>query len=137
VDDWTPCAIGSQPSITDYNGCVPSFMAAQLSSPELAVSQAASKPHASPMAFAMHSANPSQAVDHPIQAAIALDALPQQVAWSAGLSDDSEEHQLQSDTAVYDDYWQRFQHIDEAAEISAATSLACSIVPDCKLVKVL
>jgi len=137
VDDWTPCAIGAQPSITDYNGCVPSFMAAQLGSAESAVSQAASKPHASPMAFAMHSANPNQATDHPIQAAIALEAMPQQAARSAGLVDESEEHQLQSDTAVCDDYWQRFQDIDEAAEMSAATSLARSIVPDHNLVKVL
>ncbi|DBB04473.1 TPA: hypothetical protein ACH3X1_012573 [Trebouxia sp. C0004] len=137
VDDWTPCAIGSQPSITDYNGCMPSFMAAQLDPAELAVSQAASKPHARPMAFAIHSANPNQTGNYPIQAAIALEAVPQQVAPSAGSLDESEQHQLQGDTAVYDDYWQRFQDVDEAAEISAATSLACSMVPDRKLVKVL
>ncbi len=137
VDDWTPCAIGSQPSITDYNGCVPSFTAAQLGSAELCVSQAASKPHASPTAFAMHSANPNQTADHPIQAAIACEAVPQQVTWSAGSLDESEWHQLQGETAVYDDYWQRFRDIDEATDMSAATALAHSIVTDRKLVKVL
>ena len=134
MDDWTPCAIGAQPSITDYNGCVPSFMAAELGPAELAASQAASKPHASPMAFAMHSANPNQTADHPTQAALACEAMPQQVAWSAALLDESEQHQLQGDTAVYNDYWQRFQDIDEAA---ATASYARSIVPDCKVVKVL
>ncbi len=109
-------------------------MAAQLGPAELAVSQAANKPHASPMAFAVHSANPNQTADQPIQAAIALEAVPQQVTWSAGSLDESEQHQLQGDTAVYDDYWQRFQNIDEAAEMSAATR---SMVPDRKLVKVL
>ena len=114
-------------------------MVAQLGPAELAVSQAASKPHATPMAFAMHSANPNQTADHPIQAAIAGEAMPHQVALSAGSLDESEQHQLQGDIAVtvYDDYWQRFQDINEAAEMSAATSLARSIVPDRKLVKVL
>ncbi|DBA73872.1 TPA: hypothetical protein ACH3X2_009526 [Trebouxia sp. C0005] len=136
VDDWTPCAIGTQPSITDYNGCVPSFKAAQLAPADLAVSQAASKTHPSPMAFAMRSAIPNHSADHPVQPASVLAAVPQQVAWSAGLLDEPQEHQLQSDTAVYDDYWQRFQDVEDAAEISAATSLARSIVPD-RLVKVL
>ena len=112
-------------------------MVAQLGPAELAVSQAASKPHATPMAFAMHSANPNQTADHPIQAAIACEAMPHQVALSADSLDESEQHQLQGDIAVYDDYWQRFQDINEAAEMSAATSLARSIVPDRKLVKVL
>ena len=63
--------------------------------------------------------------------------MPHQVALSADSLDESEQHQLQGDIAVYDDYWQRFQDINEAAEMSAATSLARSIVPDRKLVKVL
>ena len=82
----------------------------------------------------MHSANPNQTADHPTQAALACEAMPQQVAWSAALLDESEQHQLQGDTAVYNDYWQRFQDIDEAA---ATASYARSIVPDCKVVKVL
>lgn len=84
----------------------------------------------------MRSAIPNHSADHPVQPASVLAAVPQQVAWSAGLLDEPQEHQLQSDTAVYDDYWQRFQDVEDAAEISAATSLARSIVPD-RLVKVL
>ena len=132
VADWRPCALGAQPSGIDRNGCVPAFQVAQDIATEASVP---SKQHASPMAFALQSAHPSQGAQQPGgQDLVILESvssefndrvLDEHVAWNGN-----------ADTA-YVNYWQRFQAFQVDTAVPTSPVHVHRLMPGRKLVKLL
>lgn len=132
VEDWIPCAMGAYPSVTDCNGRLPSFVAAQPSSAP--PPQIVTKPHASPMDFAMQSANPNQPAQQSRQA-IDVQAEPQQNPEEL-FNISNEQHSDNADP-VYQDYWQRFGDTDVAADVHAGRLTSPRLLLQGTTVKVL
>ena len=130
--DWTPCAIGALPSVCDPNGRLSTFEAIQsqeaVARPSASETQPHAKVHASPMAFAVQSAQPSKVHSHSVEAANGLH--------SEGRDLDRERSASDNLGYTFADYWGRFHAVDKGASI-ALVETQCVLVPQGKAVKVL
>lgn len=101
---------------------------------------AAVGPHASPMAFAMLSANPGWHAQQPNveqQEAVVLGVASHGA--DAKPTESLQEHWPHNSCVdtVYDDYWQRFDDADTVADVSVSAVPIRALVPEGKAVKVL